>query len=241
MAVTYRSIATATGTNNAGSITINEPSGALTDDLLVACISYHGTSSPTTPSGWTQVANVFNSNTATGRNSRPSSVMYFRERGTGATNYTFSGFATTGGSIVVGGIVALIGTDSGSASVVDGFATQNTSQRRVTGSTGDIIPTVTDGAWIGMASGSENVGATYSNQLLELASGNVSMTEVADFGTTAGDDIDIMIAYYEGSTTSDDGPMSYDRSVRSSLTAILALFKPTGGVSGGARSFAVIV
>ena len=77
--------------------------------------------------------------------------------------------------------------------------------------------------------------------MLELASGDVAMTEVADFGTTAGDDIDIMIAYYEGSTTSDDGPMSYNRSVRSSLTAILALFKPTGGVSGGARSFAVIV
>lgn len=241
MAVTYRSIATATGTNNAGSITINEPAGALTDDLLVACISYHGTSSPTTPSGWTQVTNVFNSNTAIGRNARPSSVMYFRQRGTGATNYTFSGFATTGGSIVVGGIVALVGADSGSSSVVDGFATSNVPQRRVTGQTGDIVPTVTDGAWVGMASSAENVPSSYSNQLLELNSGDVSMTEVADFGTTAGDTIDIMIVYYEGSTTSDNGPMTYDRTDRASQTSILALFKPTGGVSGGARSFAVIV
>ena len=64
MAITYRTIstvATKTGTTN-GSLTLNAPAGATTDDLLVACISFRGATTPSIPSTW----NIINRTQVTG-------------------------------------------------------------------------------------------------------------------------------------------------------------------------------
>lgn len=96
MAILYRSISTvATKTSTtSGVLTLSEPSGATTNDLLVACISFRGATTPSIPDGWTIVNRTqVTGNTSTNPNSIGSGLMAWIKRGTTAPDLNFGAVA----------------------------------------------------------------------------------------------------------------------------------------------------
>ena len=97
MAITYRSISTfATVTGSTGtpvSMTLNAPAGVTTDDLLVACISFRGATTPSIPAGWTEINRTqVTGNTNTNAQSIGSGLMAWTKV-SGTVDYVFGAVA----------------------------------------------------------------------------------------------------------------------------------------------------
>lgn len=105
-----------------GNLTLTEPAGVASGDLLVAAISYRSNAAFTLPSGWSLVATQQSSgNTSTGQaTSIGSGVMAYIVRGGSAPDLTFT---RTAGDVALGHIVAYRGGhatpyDTGSANTM---------------------------------------------------------------------------------------------------------------------------
>lgn len=92
MAITYQTIstvATKTTTTN-GSLILNAPTGAATDDLLVACISFRGATTPSLPADWNLIQRTtVTGNTVTTNNAIGSGLMAWIKRGANNPSFEF--------------------------------------------------------------------------------------------------------------------------------------------------------
>jgi hypothetical protein len=242
MAVAYRSISVAVAVAS-GTLTLTEPTGATTDDLLIACIGYRGTSStaPTLPAGWLQIEKVFVSNTATNNNARPSLLMAWIKRGASAPSFAFTNF----NNAAIGYVVRIDGHDS--LSPTDGSTSLLSDSVIATHSTGSITPTRDDGLLLAMAcAGVEGTnGSAWSTHQATIGASVETMTEIGDASTTLGADVDIAVAYITAAQMTTSNPLqessysaTHDRASRSSLG--LVAIKPPQEVTATSRSFAVI-
>lgn len=116
MAITYQTIATATPKTSTvdSSFTLTAPAGLTTDDLLVACISYRGATTPSIPDGW----NIINRTIITGNESTNNNnaigagLMAWIKRG--ATDPSFVFGEVTGQQfpdLAFGAVVRITGQD----------------------------------------------------------------------------------------------------------------------------------
>lgn len=128
MALTFRSVSSASEVSS-GDLTLTEPTGAASGDLLVASIAYRDTATFTLPSGWTIVGTQQSSgNTSTTTSaSIASGLMAYIVRGGSAPDLTFT---RTGGDVALGRIVAYtpgsgetISFDAGSANTLGANST----------------------------------------------------------------------------------------------------------------------
>ena len=242
MAVAYRTISAQANNGGTGTLTLTEPSGATGGDLFVACIAYRGTVDPIgLPTGWTQIQKVFVSNVATNNTARPSLLMAWIQRGGSSPSFAFTGFnnVATGFVIRLDGHDTLSPIDVSTSLLSDSLTTLHT--------TGSITPTRDGGLWIGMAcAGVEGTnGTAWSSHNLTVNTTINTMTEIADFSTTLGADVDIAIAYIAYASIININPLvassyesTHDRASRSSLG--LVAIKPPQEVTATSRSFAVI-
>lgn len=86
-----------------GNLTLNEPSGAASGDLLVACIAYRSNAAFTLPAGWALVATQQSSGDTDATNGIASGVMAYIVRGGSAPSYAFT---RTAGDVARGAVVA---------------------------------------------------------------------------------------------------------------------------------------
>jgi hypothetical protein len=241
MAVAYRTISAAVAVAS-GTLTLTEPTGATTDDLLIACIGYRGTSAtaPTLPTNWLQIEKRFISNTATNANASSSLIMAYIKRGATAPSFAFTGF----NNAAIGRVLRLDGQDLNSPIDVS-TSLLLTGSTATSGETAAIDMTRAGGMWIGCASaGSEGTnGAAYSNHLLKglFLGGDLSMTEIGDNSTTLGADVDLGIAYLESNVDDlESRSYSWTHSPASRMAGALVHIKPPQEVTETSRSFAVI-
>ena len=202
MAIAYQTISTVAPkiTTTAGSLVLNEPAGATTDDLFVACISFRGGTIPSVPSPWnivnrTQVTGNTNTNNA----AIGSGLIAWTKRGSvalSAAERTFGGI--TGEqfpNIAWGYIIRITGQD-----LTDPVAGTSVNTQ-ATGGSGTITTggyarsfttdTANDYIEIMLCMGAQEV--TWSTQQYET--GPTALTELVDVNTTAGADGSISIAH----------------------------------------------
>ena len=210
MAITYRSIstfATVTGsTTTPVSMTLNAPTGATTDDLLVACISFRGATTPSIPSTW----NIINrtqvtGNTNTNNQSIGSGLMAWTKV-SGTVDYVFGAVAGQQfPNLAFGYVVRIDGQD-----LTDPVAGTSVNTLSSAGN-GDIttqyvVPsftTVTQRDYIDIMLCMGGQEVTWSNQTLGFPPGtlttgsNYAMQEIADTNSQSGADGSISVAYFD--------------------------------------------
>jgi hypothetical protein len=198
MAIAYQAIstvATKTTTSN-GSLTLNAPAGVTDDDLLVACISFRGATTPSLPADW----NLIERTTVTGNTSTnntaaiASGLMAWIKRG--ATNPDFEFGAVTGEqfpNLAFGYVVRITGqdlTDPLAGSSVNTLASANSTVTTGGYTRSFLTATADDYIEIMLCMGSQEV--TWSTQQYET--GPTAMTEVAQEVSTGGADGSIAVA-----------------------------------------------
>lgn len=204
MAITYQSIstlATKTTTTN-GSLTLNAPAGVATDDLLVACISFRGATTPSIPVGWTIVnRTTVTGNTSTTTTSIGSGLMAWIRRG--ATNPSFVFGATTGqqfSNIAFGYVIRITGQDLTNplaGTSVNTLASSLSAGEFTTGGYERSFRTDSPGDYIDilMAMGAQETtwsGAEYSYKSIPFSLNQFS--EIGEATTTSGADGSISVA-----------------------------------------------
>ena len=236
MAITYRTIstvATKTTTTN-GSLTLNAPTGATTDDLLVACISFRGATSPSLPADWNLIRRTtVTGNTATNATAIGSGLMAWIKRG--ATNPSFVFGATTGQqfpNLAFGFVVRIDGqdlTDPLAGSSVNTLATGASGNITTGGYTRSFLTdTPDDYIEIMLCIGGQEV--TWSSQ--DYTTGPTAMTEIGETTNTAGADGSIAVAR---STTVGDTTGGFD----ATTSAIAARHSLIVASFGGPRASSV--
>jgi hypothetical protein len=236
MAIAYQTIstvATKTTTSN-GSLTLNAPAGAATDDLLVACISFRGATTPSLPADWAIINRTsVTGNTATNATSIGSGLMAWIKRG--ATNPSFVFGATTGQqfpNLAFGFVVRISGqdlTDPIAGTSVNTLATGASGNVTTGGYTRSFTTdTADDYLELMLCIGGQEV--TWSSQ--DYTTGPTAMTEIGESTNTAGADGSIAVARTNilGDTTGGFDATTSAISARHSL--IVASF-------GGPRQLAV--
>lgn len=198
MAIAYQTIstvATKTTTTN-GSLTLNAPTGATTDDLLVACISFRGATTPSLPADWNLIRRTtVTGNTATNNTAIGSGLMAWIKRG--ATNPSFVFGATTGQqfpNLAFGFVVRINGqdlTDPLAGSSVNTLATGGSGVVTTGGYTRSFTTaTADDYIEIMLCIGGQEV--TWSTQ--QYITGPTNLTEIGETTNTAGADGSIAVA-----------------------------------------------
>ncbi len=199
MAITYQAISTQitkTTTTN-GSLTLNAPAGLTTDDLLVACISFRGATTPSLPADWNLIQRtVPTGNTATNNTAIGSGLMAWIKRG--ATDPSFVFGATTGQqfpNLAFGYCVRITGQDLTNplaGSSVNTLATGASGNVTTGGYTRSFVTdTADDYIEIMLCIGGQEV--TWSSQ--DYTTGPTAMTEVGvDVTSTSGADGSIAVA-----------------------------------------------
>jgi hypothetical protein len=198
MAIAYQTIstvATKTTTTN-GSLTLNAPSGATTDDLLVACISFRGATTPSIPADW-QIINrtIVTGNTATNATAIGSGLMAWIKRGANNPSFVFG--ATTGQqfpNLAIGYVVRINGqdlTDPVAGTSVNTLATGSNGNVTTGGYTRSFLTdTPDDYLEIMLCIGGQEV--TWSSQ--DYTTGPTAMTEIGEQTSTGGADGSIAVA-----------------------------------------------
>ncbi len=198
MAIAYQTIstvATKTTTSN-GSLTLNAPAGAATDDLLVACISFRGATIPSIPADWAIINRTsVTGNTATNATSIGSGLMAWIKRG--ATNPSFVFGAVTGEqfpNLAFGFVVRISGqdlTDPIAGTSVNTLATGASGNVTTGGYTRSFTTdTADDYLELMLCIGGQEV--TWSSQ--NYTTGPTAMTEIGESTNTAGADGSIAVA-----------------------------------------------
>jgi hypothetical protein len=211
MAIAYQTIstvATKTTTTN-GSLTLNAPTGATTDDLLVACISFRGATIPSIPADWEIINRTsVTGNTNTNAQSIGSGLMAWIKRG--ATNPSFVFGAVTGEqfpNLAFGYVVRISGQDLTNpiaGTSVNTLATGASGNVTTGGYTRSFLTdTADDYLELMLCIGGQEV--TWSSQ--EYTTGPTAMTEIGQSTSTSGADGSIAVAR---STTVGDTTGGFD-------------------------------
>lgn len=198
MAIAYQAISTVvtkTTTSN-GSLTLNAPAGVTTDDLLVACISFRGATTPSIPADWNLIerTTVTGNTSANNNQSIASGLMAWIKRG--ATNPDFEFGATTGEqfpNLAFGYVVRITGqdlTDPLAGSSVNTLASTNSTVTTGGYTRSFLTATADDYIEIMLCMGSQEV--TWSTQ--QYITGPTAMTEIAQQTSTSGADGSIAVA-----------------------------------------------
>jgi hypothetical protein len=206
MAIAYQTISTVATktTTTANSLTLNAPAGAATDDLLVACISFRGATTPSIPADWAIINRTqVTGNTATNATSIGSGLMAWIKRG--ATNPSFVFGATTGQqfpNLAFGFVVRISGqdlTDSVLGTSVNTLATGASGLIETGGFGKSYLPAagLTDSVEIMLCMGGQEV--TWSDHDY-IQSGDFEIklyTEIGESTSTSGADGSISVAYIQ--------------------------------------------
>jgi hypothetical protein len=237
MAITYQSISTLASktTTTLGSLTLNEPPGTTDGDLLVACIAYRGDVLPNTSEWIIAEGTSAIGNTATNQTAVGSGIIAYTIKDP-FTSYSF-GNPVVGEfpDVALGYVLRLTGQDFTNPLL---GRTENT---LASGSSGLVTadPYITDyqprdnqdRTHILLCIGGQEV--TWSGQkILPFFSPPgfpIDMTEVGESTSTAGADVSISVAYYDGS--------SLDGGAEATTSAINARHSLVYAVFGGPRPF----
>jgi hypothetical protein len=198
MAIAYQAIstvATKTTTTN-GSLTLNAPAGLTTDDLLVACISFRGATTPSLPADWQIIERTLvTGNENTNNQAIGSGLMAWIKRG--ATNPSFIFGAVTGEQfpdLAFGYVVRITGQDlinPVAGSSVNTLATGASGNVTTGGYTRSFLTdTPDDYLEIMLCIGGQEV--TWSSQ--DYTTGPTAMTEIGEQTSTSGADGSIAVA-----------------------------------------------
>jgi len=197
MAITYQAISTVAlkENNNDESLTLNAPAGVTTDDLLVACISFRGATTPSIPADWNLIERTETGNlSANNNNARASGLMAWIKRG--ATNPSFVFGAVTGQqfpNLAFGYVVRIDGqdlTDPLAGSSVNTLASTITTVTTGGYTRSFLTATADDYIEIMLCMGAQEV--TWNTQ--QYITGPTAMTEIAQRTSTAGRDGSIAVA-----------------------------------------------
>jgi len=242
MAIAYQTIstvATKTTTTN-GSLTLNAPTGAATDDLLVACISFRGATIPSIPADWAIINRTsVTGNTATNQTSIGSGLMAWIKRG--ATNPSFVFGATTGEqfpNLAFGFVVRISGqdlTDPIAGTSVNTAATGIADSRLTTGSYTKTFLTDTPDDYVNIMMGMGGQECTFSQYSTGTVVINLdTFTEIGETTSTSGADGSIGVAFASNATSIDtnDGLGIFPSAPSARHSLIVASF-------GGPRQLAV--
>lgn len=244
MAIAYQAISTLATktTTTAGSLTLNAPAGVTTDDLLVACISFRGATTPSLPADWNLIQRTaVTGNTATNATAIGSGLMAWIKRG--AANPSFIFGATAGQQfpdLAFGYVLRLTGQDLTNplaGSSVNTLAT-GASGTVTTGGYTRSFATETANDYIEIMTCIGGQEVTWSTQ--QYTTGATAMTELADNSSTSGADGSIAVARSTtvGTTTGGFSAVTSAISARHSL--IVASFGgPVAQIP--ARSFTFLV
>jgi hypothetical protein len=197
MAIAYQTISTVatktTTTNN--SLTLNAPAGATTDDLLVACISFRGATTPSIPADWNLIERTtVTGNTSTNNNAAIGSGLMAWTKVSGAVDYDFG--AVTGEqfpNLALGYVVRIDGqdlTDPLAGSSVNSLASTNSTVTTGGYTRSFLTATADDYIEIMLCIGAQEV--TWSTQQYET--GPTAMTEIGQSTSTSGSDGSIAVA-----------------------------------------------
>ncbi len=211
MAIAYQTISTVATktTTTAGSLTLNAPTGAATDDLLVACISFRGATIPSIPADWAIINRTsVTGNTATNNTAIGSGLMAWIKRGANNPSFVFG--AVTGEqfpNLAIGYVVRISGQDLTNpiaGTSVNTLATGASGNVTTGGYTRSFLTdTADDYLELMLCIGGQEV--TWSSQ--DYTTGPVAMSEIGEQTSTDGADGSIAVAH---STTVGDTTGGFD-------------------------------
>lgn len=238
MAIAYQtisSITTKTTTVN-GSLTLTEPSGATTDDLLVALISFRGATTPSIPTDWTIInrTDVTGNESTNNNNAIGAGLMAWIKRGATAPNLVFGD--TTGEQfpdLAFGCVVRIDGQDL--TNPIAGTSVNTLASANATVTTGGYTrsfntETANDYIELMLCIGAQEV--TWSTQQYET--GPVAMTEIAEQISTGGADGSIAVAVTDATLGDTTGGFSAVSSASRRNALMVASF---GGPAAQARPY----
>ena len=224
-------------------LTLTEPAGAATGDLIVAMISMRSTATAagtiSLPSGWTRVSEKYTNSVGTGSTAVASGTMAWIIRGSSAPSYAFPYGA--GNNVIQGQCIAYSATgytptiDVNGTGVVTSAGNINVS---VTG-----LTTLTDDALlvVGMGGGQADAFISFSAATSpNVLSGKTASTanpisawqkRFADNGTASGADTSVALADAMKFTAGATGNFTAIASIAASHLVIAAAFK-LGAASG---------
>jgi hypothetical protein len=214
-----------------GTLTLTEPAGVQSGDLLVACISYRqsGTQSFTAPSGWSNAAaQVTGNNTANATTSIACGRMDYIVRGGSAPALSWT---RTSVEVARGQIEAWRRTDGGvpafdqAASATAGAAGTSVS---ITG-----FSTPEEGELLIMAC----CNARNATASAQSSTNPGAFTERADAGSATGNDVGLAVASVEKPTAGATGNFTWTSSASARHVTIVGAFRAKYNVVAGAGSY----
>jgi hypothetical protein len=194
-------------TPSANNVTVNVPAGVADGNLLVAVYTNSNAAlTVTPPGGWTQIAD--SATTVT-----PRLVLYFRIASSEPASYTWNTSASAAQDVLI------LAYDQMATSPLDGTVTTNTGTATTATATG--LTTTNDNSLLVMAAISQGT-RTYSATNLT--------TEQYDGSSSGGGHVSVGV--FDGVQTTAGASGNKTATISSSATwyAMLAAFKPSGGV-----------
>lgn len=118
-----------------GNVSVTEPAGVASGDLMIAAVSYRGTAAFTPPSGWTVIAHETSGNAdAVTPDPIASLIVCLCVRGGSAPGLTFT---RTGGNVALAG-VTVYRSDAGGTIGLDTYSQNTLGAASVTATTGSL-------------------------------------------------------------------------------------------------------
>lgn len=213
----YRAAGLPTLNTTTTSVTITKPTGTISGDLLIACVTNGSANAApaTVPSGWALLVGQ-------GGTTWWGGIYYLVAGGSEPADYTWDGFTDS----CTGVMIAVSGADTGSP--FDGFNAAANVGTSTPGCSG-ITTTVADTLIVGACAEDDNNGlSTWA-----CATDPTTLTERADFGSSGGGDTGAGLATGTKATAGATGAFSLAISAaRDSSAFLLAVKAPSSGVSG---------
>lgn len=210
----YRSAGLPTLNTTTTSVTITKPTGTISGDLLIACVTNGSANAapPTVPDGWALLVGQ-------GGTTWWGGIYYLAAGGSEPADYTWSGFTDS----CTGVMIAVSGADT--SSPFDGFTSAPNVGTATPGCPG-ITTTVADTLIVGACAEDDNNGlSTWA-----CATDPTTLSERADFGSSGGADTNAGIATGTKTTAGATGAFSLAISAaRDSSAFLLAVKAPSSG------------
>jgi hypothetical protein len=214
---------------NGGNLTLDEPSGVVPGDLIVACIAYRSTNAFTQPANWSVVSTQQSSGDTDATSGIASGFMAYIVRGASAPSYAFT---RTNGDIARGRTIAYRGNhrvpyDTGNAGTLASIGEPSLSTI-TTATRYELLVAM-------ISHGDNSTTATMDAATApSVASGDADTTthptldtwiERQDAGTNTGADTGLFIADAVKETAGATGTFSADASVTTRSVMIVGAFK----------------
>ena len=212
----------------AGNLTLNEPTGAAQNDLLVACIAYRASAIFTLPAGWVTAAPQQNSGDTDATSGIASGLMAYIVRGGSAPSYSFT---RTVGDIAKGRVIAYRGGNTASIYASGAAATRGTIGEPTLGS----ISATANNLLVSMVSHGDNSLTATMDAVTDpgTASNGTDTTtnptvgtwlERTDVADNAGADVGLFIADAVKTSTGTTGTFSADAATTTRSVMIVGAF-----------------